>query len=60
MKLVTVQEMQYLEKTADAAGHAYDTMMELAGRAVAELIQIELDVLDKHILILVGDRKSVV
>ena len=48
MKLVTVQEMQQLEKAADAAGHAYDTMMELAGQAVAELIQSTLDVRDKR------------
>ena len=54
MKLVTVQEMQQLEKAADEAGHTYDTMMELAGRAVAELIQRHADVHDKRILILVG------
>jgi len=54
MKLVTVQEMQRLEKAADEAGHTYDTMMELAGQAVAEWIQSRLDVRDKRILILVG------
>jgi len=37
-KLVTVAEMQALEKRADDAGHSYATMMEIAGRAVAELI----------------------
>jgi NAD(P)H-hydrate epimerase len=54
MKLVTVQEMQQLEKAADETGHTYEAMMELAGRAVAELIQNSLDVRDKLILILVG------
>jgi len=54
MKLVTVQEMKDLEKAADAAGQSYDTMMELAGQAVAEWIQNKLDVRDKRALILVG------
>lgn len=35
-KLVTVAEMAALEKGADATGHSYATMMELAGRGVAE------------------------
>lgn len=38
VKLVTVAEMQALEKQADAAGHSYATMMELAGRGVAQSI----------------------
>lgn len=37
-KLVTVAEMAALEKAADAAGHSYATMMEIAGRGVAEQI----------------------
>jgi len=37
-KLVTVAEMAALEKRADAAGHAYATMMEIAGRGVAQRI----------------------
>ncbi len=37
-KLVTVAEMAALEKQADAAGHAYATMMEIAGRGVAQSI----------------------
>lgn len=37
-KLVTVAEMAALEKVADAAGHAYATMMELAGRGVAQSV----------------------
>lgn len=39
-KLVTVAEMAALEKAADAAGHSYATMMELAGRGVAESILV--------------------
>jgi NAD(P)H-hydrate epimerase len=35
-KLVTVAEMAALEKAADAARHSYATMMEMAGRGVAE------------------------
>ena len=54
MKLVSVQQMQHLERAADAAGHTYDTMMELAGRAVAQALQAEIDVLDKRVLVLVG------
>ncbi|MEZ4706090.1 MAG: NAD(P)H-hydrate dehydratase [Caldilineaceae bacterium] len=37
-KLVTVSEMQQIERRADAAGHSYAVMMETAGRAVAECI----------------------
>ena len=54
MKLVTVQEMRALEQRTDAAGHSYEAMMELAGRAVAEAIQRQMDVQDKQVLILVG------
>ncbi len=35
MKIVSVSEMVRIEKASDAAGHSYDAMMELAGRAVA-------------------------
>ncbi|MCE7989841.1 MAG: NAD(P)H-hydrate dehydratase [Caldilinea sp. CFX5] len=35
-RLVTVAEMAALEKAADATGHSYATMMEMAGRGVAE------------------------
>jgi hydroxyethylthiazole kinase-like uncharacterized protein yjeF len=54
MKLVTVQEMVELERAADAKGHSYDTMMERAGRAVAEAIQQCRDVEGEKVLILVG------
>ena len=39
-KLVTVAEMAALEKAADAAGHSYATMMEWAGRGVAESLLV--------------------
>lgn len=38
MKIVTVAEMIRIEQASDAAGHPYDAMMELAGRAVAAAI----------------------
>ncbi|HHY54963.1 MAG TPA: NAD(P)H-hydrate dehydratase [Chloroflexi bacterium] len=37
-RIVTVAEMQALERRADAAGHSFAVMMELAGRRVAEEI----------------------
>lgn len=37
-RIVTVGEMQALERSADAGGHSYAAMMEIAGRAVAEAI----------------------
>ncbi len=38
MKILSVTEMRDLEKAADAAGHTYDKMMELAGQGVARAI----------------------
>ena len=38
MKLVTVSEMNAIEKEADASGLTYDQMMENAGRGLAEVI----------------------
>ncbi len=35
--LVSVAQMQDLERRADAIGHAYATMMELAGKSVADI-----------------------
>ncbi len=37
-RLVSVAEMQALERAADAAGHSYAAMMEIAGRRVAETL----------------------
>jgi len=38
MKLVTVSQMQEIEKEADAGGLTYDQMMENAGRGLVEVI----------------------
>ena len=38
LKLVSVAEMQRIEQRADAAGHSYATMMELAGAATARAV----------------------
>lgn len=54
MKLVTVQEMQRLEKDADAAGHSFAAMMEQAGQAVSDEIQTRIAVKGRRILVLVG------
>ncbi|NLD73223.1 MAG: NAD(P)H-hydrate dehydratase [Chloroflexi bacterium] len=39
MQVVSTSEMRRIEAAADAAGHHYADMMELAGRAVAEAIR---------------------
>ena len=38
MKLVTISQMQAIEKEADASGLTYDQMMENAGRGLAEVV----------------------
>ncbi len=38
LKIVSVEEMRRLEQAADASGHSYAAMMELAGRAVADAV----------------------
>src|SRR5215211_8874618 len=38
MKLVTVSQMQAIEKEADASGLSYDQMMENAGQGLADII----------------------
>ena len=53
MKVVTTEEMRRIEKEADAGGVSYATMMENAGRAVAEACQ-RMGITDKRILVLVG------
>ena len=54
MKIVTVDQMRGIEAAADAAGHSYATMMEQAGRAVAEAIAARRQVRGQRILVLVG------
>jgi NAD(P)H-hydrate epimerase len=54
MKIVTVDEMRRIEAASDATGHSYATMMEQAGRAVADAITARRDVQGLNILVLVG------
>jgi NAD(P)H-hydrate epimerase len=54
MKLVTSAEMRRLEEAANRAGVSYDTMMENAGRSVAELIRARRPDPDAKVLVLVG------
>lgn len=54
MKLLSVAEMAAAEKDADAAGHSYEQMMELAGRGVAEAIQHRYNVNGLRVIVLVG------
>ena len=42
-RIVSVAEMQALERQADTAGHSYAAMMEIAGRRVAETILARYD-----------------
>ena len=54
LQLVSVAEMQAIEQAADAAGHRYATMMEVAGKAVADCAQQQLSAALGHVLILAG------
>lgn len=53
-KLVSVAEMQALERAADATGHTYATMMELAGAAVAQAVLARYGPPTPPVLVLVG------
>ena len=54
-RIVSVAEMQRLEKEADAAGQTYATMMEQAGTALAEAVQESFPgSADQSVLVLVG------
>ncbi|MBP6017359.1 MAG: NAD(P)H-hydrate dehydratase [Candidatus Promineofilum sp.] len=54
IKVFTVAEMVAAEKAADAAGHSYADMMELAGARVAEAIIQRHELDGRQVLILVG------
>ena len=41
MRVVSTDEMRYAEKEADRQGLNYDTMMESAGKAVAQAVATE-------------------
>jgi hydroxyethylthiazole kinase-like uncharacterized protein yjeF len=55
MKLVTVSQMQKIEKEADAGGLTYDLMMENAGQGLAEIVlDLFVDDVEPEALGLVG------
>jgi len=54
MFIVTTQQMQAAEKTADASGLSYEQMMENAGHAVAEAIATRFDIAGVRVLVLAG------
>jgi len=55
MKLVTVSQMQAIEKEADASGLTYDQMMENAGRGLADIIlELFIDDVESEAVGLVG------
>ncbi len=59
MKLVTVAEMISIEREANAQGLTYETMMENAGRGLAELLLEEYcDLKDEGVLGLVGSGNN--
>ena len=53
-KLVTVAQMQAIERAADARGHSYAAMMEIAGRAVADTVVAHVQSATAPVLVLVG------
>ncbi len=59
MKLVTVSQMQAIEKEADSSGFTYDQMMENAGQGLADIIyDLFEDDLETEIVGLVGPGKN--
>ncbi len=56
IKVVSVEQMQAIERATDAAGTSYDEMMQYAGRAVAEVIRPLLgdSTATKRVAVLVG------
>ena len=59
MKLVTVSQMQAIEKEADSTGFTYDQMMENAGQGLADIIyDLFEDDLETEIVGLVGPGKN--
>ncbi len=54
MQILTVAQMQYLERVTHDGGFTYAEMMENAGRGVAEVVKEHLFTADQQILVLVG------
>lgn len=58
-KIVTVEQMREIEQAADAAGHSYDRMMELAGGAVARaLLERDEQIGERSVLVLAGSGNN--
>ena len=53
-KLVTVAEMQTIERAADAGGHSYAELMEIAGGAVAATIMERFGESTPRVIVLAG------
>ncbi len=53
-KIVTVAQMQEIERGTDAAGHSYAAMMEMAGKSVADAILDRLGAGPARVVVLVG------
>ncbi len=59
MKLVTVSQMQKIEKEADACGLTYDLMMENAGQGLADIVlDLFVDDIEPEALGLVGSGNN--
>jgi NAD(P)H-hydrate epimerase len=59
MKLVTVSEMQAIEKEADAGGLTFEQMMEHAGRGLADVIlDLYVDEVEPEVVGLVGSGNN--
>ena len=59
MKLVTVSQMQAIEKEADAGGLTFEQMMENAGRGLADVIlDLYVDEVEPEVLGLVGSGNN--
>lgn len=54
MQILSVAEMQAAEAQANAIGHTFARMMELAGQAVARAVVERVPVRDRNVLVLVG------
>ena len=59
MKLVTVSQMQAIEKEADAGGLTFEQMMENAGRGLADLVlDLYVDEVEPEVVGLVGSGNN--
>lgn len=58
-KVVSVEQMRQIEQAADAAGHSYDQMMELAGAAVAHELMARVEQIEgQSMLVLAGSGNN--